>query len=95
MSETRAPGKRKIAVLGGGCGSMAAVWELTEIPGWQEKFDITVYQMGWRLGGKCASGRNAAAGQRIEEHGLHVWAGFYENGFKLMQQAYAALPPER
>jgi uncharacterized protein with NAD-binding domain and iron-sulfur cluster len=94
MSEAQAPGKRKIAVLGGGCGSMSAVWALTELPGWQDRFDITVYQVGWRLGGKCASGRNASAGQRIEEHGLHVWAGFYENGFKLMQQSYAALPPE-
>ncbi|HET7451907.1 MAG TPA: NAD(P)-binding protein, partial [Thermoanaerobaculia bacterium] len=86
--------KRKIAVLGGGCGSLAAVWTLTQIPGWEEKFDITVYQMGWRLGGKCASGRNGKFGQRIEEHGLHVWAGFYENGFRMMQQAYGALPPD-
>ncbi|HWC65853.1 MAG TPA: hypothetical protein VG777_07205, partial [Thermoanaerobaculia bacterium] len=53
-----------------------------------------VYQMGWRLGGKCASGRNREAGGRIEEHGLHVWAGFYENGFRLMQQAYGELPPD-
>ena len=87
-------GKKKIAVLGGGCGSLAAVWTLTQIPGWEEKFDITVYQIGWRLGGKCASGRNLAAGGRIEEHGLHVWAGFYENGFRLMQQVYGELPPD-
>ena len=87
-------GRKKIAVLGGGCGSLAAVWTLTQIPGWEEKFDITVYQMGWRLGGKCASGRNLEAGGRIEEHGLHVWAGFYENGFRMMQQVYGALPPD-
>ena len=23
------------------------------------KYDITIYQLGWRLGGKCATGRNA------------------------------------
>jgi len=87
-------GRKKIAVLGGGCGSLSAVWALTELPGWEAKYDITVYQIGWRLGGKCASGRNREAGARIEEHGLHVWAGFYENGFHMMQQAYAALPPD-
>lgn len=86
--------RRKIAVLGGGCGSLAAVWTLTQIPGWEEKFDITVYQMGWRLGGKCASGRNRKFGQRIEEHGLHVWAGFYENGFRMMKEVYGALPSD-
>ncbi|HET9796196.1 MAG TPA: NAD(P)-binding protein [Thermoanaerobaculia bacterium] len=87
-------GRKKVAVLGGGCGALSAVWALTELPGWEEKYDITVYQVGWRLGGKCASGRNLSAGGRIEEHGLHVWAGFYENGFRMMQRAYAALPPD-
>ncbi len=93
MTEDNA-GRKKIAVLGGGCGSLSAVWALTELPDWEKKYDITVYQIGWRLGGKCASGRNLAAGKRIEEHGLHVWAGFYENGFHMMQQAYAALPAD-
>jgi uncharacterized protein with NAD-binding domain and iron-sulfur cluster len=82
----------KIAVLGGGCGSMTAVWALTQIPNWQQKFDITVYQIGWRLGGKCASGRDEANAFRIYEHGLHVWGGFYQNAFRLMEEVYAALP---
>ena len=47
--------------------------------------------MGWRLGGKGASGRNAALGQRIEEHGLHIWFGFYDNAFKTIQRAYELL----
>ena len=48
--------KKKIAVLGGGVGSMTAAFEITESPGWEEKYDITVYQLGWRLGGKGAKG---------------------------------------
>lgn len=80
--------KQKVAVLGGGAGSLSAVLGLTETPNWQDKYDITVYQMGWRLGGKGASGRNAAMGQRIEEHGLHIWFGFYENAFRIMQLCY-------
>src|SRR6185295_20093728 len=46
---------------------------------------------GWRLGGKCASGRNAHYHQRIEEHGLHVLFGFYDNVFDLLQRVYTEL----
>lgn len=87
---------QKVAVLGGGPAAMAAAFELSakELDG---RFEVTVYQPGWRLGGKCASGRNRAPskGSRIEEHGLHVWFGFYENAFKLMRAAYDELarPP--
>jgi uncharacterized protein with NAD-binding domain and iron-sulfur cluster len=45
--------------------------------------------MGWRLGGKGASGRGPA--DRIEEHGLHVWLGFYENAFRLLRECYQEL----
>jgi len=84
-------GVKKVAVLGGGIGALAAAYKLTQQDGWQNKFDITVHQLGWRLGGKGASARNAACSNRIEEHGLHVWAGFYENAFRLMNDAYANL----
>ena len=81
----------KIAILGGGVGAMTSAYYLTNQPGWQSKHEVTVYQMGWRLGGKGASGRNAEYGERIEEHGLHIWFGFYENAFAMMKEAYAAL----
>ncbi len=86
---------KKIAILGGGVSSMTTAFCLTDQPGWQNNFDITVYQMGWRLGGNGASGRNAKYGQRIEEHGLHIWFGFYESAFAIMQKAYGLLnrPP--
>jgi uncharacterized protein with NAD-binding domain and iron-sulfur cluster len=86
----------KIAILGGGVGSMTAAYFLTSQPDWQQKYELTVYQMGWRLGGKGASGRNANFGERIEEHGLHIWFGFYENAFGMIQGAYNELnrPPE-
>jgi uncharacterized protein with NAD-binding domain and iron-sulfur cluster len=83
--------REKIAILGGGVGSMTAAFFLTDQPDWQNRYDITLYQMGWRLGGKGASGRNAALGQRIEEHGLHIWFGFYDNAFAMMQKAYTEL----
>lgn len=83
--------KQKIAVIGGGVGAITSVFAITKTPDWQSKYDITIYQMGWRLGGKGASGRNMEKGARIEEHGLHVWAGFYDNAFRNMRDCYEQL----
>ncbi|KFA87731.1 FAD-dependent oxidoreductase [Archangium violaceum] len=77
-----------IAVIGGGCAGMAAAFELTR-PEHQGRYRVTVYQLGWRLGGKGASGRGPA--DRIQEHGLHLWMGFYENAFRLIRECYAEL----
>jgi uncharacterized protein with NAD-binding domain and iron-sulfur cluster len=83
--------KVRVAVLGGGMGAMSAAFALTEIDPKGERYEITVHQLGWRLGGKTASGRNPEYGQRIEEHGLHVWSGMYDNSFTIMRIAYNAL----
>ena len=80
--------RTKIAIIGGGCASLAAAFELTR-PELTEKFDVTVYQLGWRLGGKGASGRGLC--DRIEEHGLHLWMGFYENAFRVIRDCYEEL----
>lgn len=82
---------KKIAILGGGVGAMAAAFELTSSPGWNTRYEVTVYQMGWRLGGKGASGRKRDDHDRIEEHGIHVWLGFYENAFSVMRRCYSEL----
>ena len=83
--------KTKIAILGGGIAGLTAAYELISQPQGPDRYDVTVYQMGWRLGGKGASGRNPDAGDRVEEHGLHVWSGFYENAFHLMRRCYPQL----
>ena len=89
--------KEKVAILGGGCGAMTAAYALSRNAEMRERYDVTVYQLGWRLGGKgaCARDGRAGYGQRILEHGLHVWAGFYENAFSVMRECYGALdrPP--
>lgn len=79
---------RRVAVLGGGVGGLTAALELTR-PCRRGQFEVTVHQLGWRLGGKGASGRAMDRGARIEEHGLHIWFGFYENAFRLMGEVYA------
>lgn len=78
----------RVAVIGGGCASLTAAFELTR-PEHAGRYEVTVHQLGWRLGGKGASGRGVA--DRIEEHGLHLWLGFYENAFRLMRECYAEL----
>ena len=76
-------------ILGGGVAGVTVAHQLSR-SGWQERFEsITLYQRGWRLGGKGASGRGES--DRIEEHGLHIWLGFYENGFRMMRECYQEL----
>ncbi len=82
--------KRRVVILGGGCGGLSAAWGLVNSDSARD-LDITVYQLGWRLGGKGASGRNAAIANRIEEHGLHIWGGMYENAFAIMRQVYGQI----
>lgn len=80
----------RVAILGGGMASLACAYRLSS-PSSPRRFDVTVYQMGWRLGGKGASGRNQACADRIEEHGLHVWMGFYQEAFALIREVYGDL----
>ncbi len=70
---------------------MAAAYALTADPARHAAFDVTVVSQGWRIGGKGASGRNAAHSMRIEEHGLHIFLGFYRTAFSLLDQAYDRL----
>jgi len=84
-----ASGKVQVAVLGGGLGGISAAYALTS-PAAADRFDVTVYQQGWRIGGKAASGRNLEPGMgaRIEEHGLHMFMGWYDQAFAMMRSCY-------
>ena len=87
-------GKIKVSILGGGLSGLVTAFNLTA-PEQHDRFEVTVYQLGWRLGGKCATGRNTDVSQRIQEHGLHVFMGQYDNAFGMVQALYAeaAHPP--
>ena len=85
--------RTRVVILGGGMAGLAAAWRLSE-PGWTDRHEsITVYQRGHRLGGKGASSRSA--NDRIEEHGLHIWLGYYENAFRLLRACYDELDRPR
>jgi len=83
--------KKKIAILGGGVAALSCAYELSKTADLRAAYEVTVYQMGWRLGGKLASGRDALG--RNLEHGLHVWFGCYENVFRLVRELYAGRTP--
>jgi uncharacterized protein with NAD-binding domain and iron-sulfur cluster len=82
----------RVVVLGGGMAGLTTAWELSSGQ-WRDRFEsITVYQRGWRLGGKGASSRGPHG--RIEEHGLHVLLGYYDATFRVLREVYEELDRE-
>src|ERR1041384_380008 len=53
--------RTKIAVLGGGVGAMTTAFHLTSVSGWRERYDVTVYQIGWGVGGQGGGGGHQGA----------------------------------
>ncbi|MCX4240665.1 NAD(P)-binding protein [Paraliomyxa miuraensis] len=86
--------RQRVLVLGGGPAACAAAYWLARQ---KERYEVHLYTQGFRLGGKCAAGRNPRANMRIEEHGLHAFLGHYENAFRTMRSVYqtAGIPLER
>jgi uncharacterized protein with NAD-binding domain and iron-sulfur cluster len=92
--------KQRVAIVGGGVAAMAAAWDLTSGAN-NNLYDVTIFQIGGRLGGKGASSRNRdrnpgfadgnGFGDRNEEHGLHLWLGYYENAFRMIRQCFDEL----
>lgn len=80
--------RQRVAIVGGGLSGLCAAYELSRTPELRARFEVTVFSPGWRLGGKLASGRNPSRSMRNEEHGLHVWFGFYDNAFRLAREVY-------
>lgn len=79
---------QRVVILGGGPAGVAAAYWLSH-PLQQGKYQVTLCTQGWRLGGKCATGRDLGCCERIEEHGLHVLMGCYQNAFTTIRDCYA------
>jgi uncharacterized protein with NAD-binding domain and iron-sulfur cluster len=80
--------KTRVLIVGGGPSGLATAWELGHGPR-RDELDISVYTLGWRLGGKGATGRGPNG--RIQEHGIHGFAGFYANSTAMLRQSYRDL----
>ena len=82
---------RKVAVLGAGPAGLAAAFALTDSPELRARHAVTIYQLGWRAGGKSATGRAMDKGWRIEQNSSHYLFGCYGNSFALVRRAYEVL----
>ena len=83
-----------IHILGGGPSGLSAAFHLTSPefnPDWKDRYRVVVHQLGWRLGGKGATGRNAEMGDRIEEHGIHLFGNMYANSLHMVDAAHHEL----
>jgi uncharacterized protein with NAD-binding domain and iron-sulfur cluster len=95
MESEDKPGR--LILLGGGIASLTAAF-YASAPGHKQVFPggIHVYEKTAMLGGKGASRRTNSEriSDRIEEHGLHVWFGSYDNAFALLAKCHAYLERE-
>ncbi len=81
--------RRRLVVVGAGVAGLSTAHELTRTPEGRAAWDVTVFEMGHRPGGRLASTHRPEAWGRNEEHGLHVWFGFYENTFRFAEEIWA------
>lgn len=63
-----------VAILGGGIGGLSAAHELTE-----RGFEVTVYEVKGRFGGKARSIPISDETQVLGEHGFRFFPGFYRH----------------
>ncbi|MGH2759735.1 MAG: NAD(P)-binding protein, partial [Actinomycetota bacterium] len=80
--------KRRIAIVGAGPAGLSTAFHLTDQPGWSDDYDVDVYQLAWRVGGKGATGRNPDAFERIQEHGIHLFGNMYFNSLRMLKECY-------
>lgn len=83
-----ASGRRKVLIVGGGIAGLTAAYELTRTASGRAAWDVEVIEMGHRFGGRLASAHRPERWLRNEEHGLHVWFGFYDNTFRLANEVW-------
>jgi uncharacterized protein with NAD-binding domain and iron-sulfur cluster len=82
--------KKRIVVLGAGPAGLAAAFGLSDNAEQRAKYDVTVYQMGWRAGGKCSTGR-AHPELRVEQNGTHYLFGCYDACFDIAKRSFDEL----
>jgi uncharacterized protein with NAD-binding domain and iron-sulfur cluster len=83
---------QRIVIVGAGVSGLATAFALTDPtinPGWKDRYTVDVYQMGWRVGGKCATGRDPQRHERIHEHGIHVFGNMYFNAMRMADTVFS------
>ena len=73
--------KQRVAIIGGGPSGLSTAFALSD-PSLAERFDVTVYQLGWRAGGHCSSGR-VPPNWWVDQNGTHYLFGCYAEAIDL------------
>jgi uncharacterized protein with NAD-binding domain and iron-sulfur cluster len=89
-TSTGTSSKTRVAILGGGPAGLTAAMSLSATAELRARYDVTIYQSGWRVGGKCGQGRKGPA-NRIEINGTHYLFGAYDAVFDLARDVFAEL----
>ncbi|HEY3252680.1 MAG TPA: NAD(P)-binding protein [Polyangiaceae bacterium] len=84
------PPKKRVLILGGGPAGLASAFALTRTEALRAEFEVTVIEPGWRLGGKCRSGRQGPM-NRLDQNGTHYLFGAYDNCFGVAREVYDEL----
>ena len=95
MTPPTARAKTRVAILGGGPGGLATAWALSRTAALRDRYEVTLYTLGFRLGGKVATSQAKSRHARFESHGPHTWSGFYENSFTIARDVLAASAARR
>jgi uncharacterized protein with NAD-binding domain and iron-sulfur cluster len=82
--------KKRVCILGAGTAGLAAAYGLTDKQELRDKYDVTVYQVGWRLGGKCATGRSEPQ-KAVQQNCAHYLFGCYSNTLTMARDTYEEL----
>jgi uncharacterized protein with NAD-binding domain and iron-sulfur cluster len=82
---------RRVVVIGAGVAGLTTAHELTRTEAARSDWTVDVFEMGHRIGGRLFSAHRPEASGRNEEHGLHVWFGFYDNAFRLAHDVWGSV----
>src|SRR6478752_708852 len=84
------PAKKRVLILGGGPAGLASAFALTRTEALRAQFEVTVVEPGWRLGGKCRSGRQGPM-NRLDQNGNHYLFGAYDDCFSVAREVFDEL----
>lgn len=88
--DSQTDSRTRVLILGAGPAGLSAAHALSRTPELRARYAVTVYQVGWRAGGKFSSGRRPPA-STIDVNGTHFLFGCYNETFALVREAYDAL----
>lgn len=80
--------RRRVLIIGAGMAGLTVAHELTRTRSARVRWEVELIEMGHRVGGRLASAHRPEAWHRNEEHGLHVWFGWYDNAFRLADEVW-------